>query len=172
MKDGRSAEMATTGREGIVMVSAVLGGRRALYRNIVQVPGSALRIDIRQFRKAQSEIAGLQDALLRYARAFLAQVLQSVACNGVHSVEERCARWLLMTCDRCGHDSFPLTQEFLGQMLGVSRVAVGEVARTFQRAGLIRYSRGNVAILDKLGLEETSCECYRTVLWHYQQRAP
>lgn len=129
-------------------------------------------MDIRAFREAQRTLPGFQDLLHTYARAFMAQVMQSVACNAVHSVEERCARWLLMCRDRSEGDRFLLTQEFLAEMLGVSRASVNLVARTLQGAGLIRYSRGGITILDREGLEDSACECYRQVRDLYQETLP
>lgn len=169
---GDVAEIATTGREGMVSIAAVLGADRALHRSIVQMPGSALMIDIQSFRGLQRELPAFQTALLTYSRAFLGQVMQSVACNGVHSVEERCARWLLMAHDRSDGDTFLLTQEFLAQMLAVSRPAVNLVARTLQHAGLIRYHRGEITILDRHGLEEVCCECYGLIRQQYEQHQP
>jgi CRP-like cAMP-binding protein len=171
-ESGDVAEIATTGREGMVSIAAVLGADRALHRSIVQMPGSALMIDIQSFRKLQRELPAFQTELLAYSRAFLGQIMQSVACNGVHSVEERCARWLLMAHDRSDGDTFLLTQEFLAQMLAVSRPAVNLVARTLQRAGLIWYHRGQITILDRQGLEEVSCECYGLIRQQYEQHQP
>jgi CRP-like cAMP-binding protein len=169
-ESGEVTEIATTGREGMVSVAAILGADRALYRSMVQMPGSALMIDFQAFRRAQREFPAFQKALLTYSQAFLGQVMQSVACNGTHSVEERCARWLLMAHDRSDDDRFLLTQEFLAQMLAVSRPAVNLVARTLQQAGLIRYRRGEITILDRAGLEEASCECYGLIRQHYEAR--
>jgi CRP-like cAMP-binding protein len=170
--DSQSAEMATTGREGVCSVSAVLGADQAYSRHIVQVPGMALTMDIHAFRQAQQRLPQFARLLLSYARAFMAQVLQSVACNAVHSVEERCARWLLMCRDRSEGERFLLTQEFLAEMLGVSRASVNVVARTLQSAGLIRYSRGGITIVDPEGLEDSACECYRSVRDLYDQTLP
>ena len=169
---GPPAEMATTGREGVCSVSAVLGAGRAFSRHQVQVPGAALAMDIEVFRRVQRELPRFNEVLLVYGRAFLAQVLQSVACNAMHSVEERCARWLLMCRDRSEGERFLLTQEFLAEMLGVSRASVNLVARTLQSAGLIRYSRGGITIVDPAGLEQTACECYRTVRDLYDETLP
>jgi CRP-like cAMP-binding protein len=107
--------------------------------------------------------------MLRYAQALQEQTAQSVACNRHHAIEERCARWLLMTHDRVGADQFPLTQEFLAFMLGVRRASVTVAAGMLQQAGLIRYSRGRIAVLDRAGLEAASCECYRVVQQRYEQ---
>lgn len=165
---GQVAELAATGFEGMVSVAAILGGESAFDRSLVQMPGSALTMDIKTFRRMQRELPVFRNRLRSYARAFLGQTMQSVACNGVHSVEERCARWLLMARDRSDSDVLPLTQEFLAQMLGVSRPAVNLVARTLQSAGLIRYRRGEISILDRQGLEEVSFECYGLIRQHYE----
>jgi hypothetical protein len=166
------AEMATTGREGISSISVVLGAERAVCRHVVQVPGAGLCMNADAFRRALAELPRFSDLLKIYTRAFLTQVLQSVACNAVHSVEERCARWLLMCRDRSDAGKILLTQEFLGEMLGVSRASVNLVARTMQAAGLIRYSRGGITILDAIGLEDTACECYRAVRDLYDETLP
>jgi CRP-like cAMP-binding protein len=123
----------------------------------------ASRLPIEVLSDVARASAPLRELLLGYVRYFLIQVLQSVACNGLHSVHERCARWLLMAHDRAGTDSFNLTQEFLAELLGIQRPSVTIVARTLQKAGLIRYSRGLIAITDRLGLEEAACECYEMV---------
>ncbi len=163
LRDG-VAETAAIGSEGFVGFEAVLGGDRAANRALVQVPGSASRIRVATLHAAMQASPPIRELLLRYVRFFLVQALQSVACNGLHAVEERCAKWLLMAHDRAGHtDSFNLTQEFLAEMLGVHRPSVTVVARTLQNAGLIRYSRGVIVITDRKGLEEAACECYAVV---------
>jgi len=169
-EDGSVVEMATTGNEGMVTIAAALSSDTAINRSIVQVPGRALVMDYADFRRAQKEFPSFRETLLIYAQAFMAQTMQSVACNGVHSVEERAARWLLMTHDRCGSDSFALTQEYLAEMLGVSRPAVSIVAGTLQRAGLISYKRGVITVRDRAGLESASCECYRAIRTQYERR--
>jgi CRP-like cAMP-binding protein len=169
-ESGSAVEMATTGNEGMVSIAAALSSDTALNRNLVQVPGRALVIGYDAFRRVERDYPSFRETLFIYAQAFMAQTLQAVACNGIHSVEERAARWLLMTHDRCGRNSFALTQEFLAEMLGVSRPAVSMVARTLQRAGLIRYVRGMVTISDRAGLEEASCECYGIIRDQYERR--
>ena len=113
-----------------------------------------------------------QRVLLRYAEAFLCQVAQTAACNGAHLVEQRCARWLLMTHDRVNGDTFPLTQDFLAFMLGVRRAGVSVAMRDLQDAGMVRYNRGAVQVLDRERLEDVSCECYRSVRAHYDRLLP
>jgi len=169
---GAVAETATTGPEGMVSVGTVLGGTRALNRKIVQVPGSGYRIELRRFEQLQRDNPAFRQRLLAYIQVFLGQAMQSVACNGIHSIEQRCARWLLMCHDRTERDRFPLTQEFLAEMLGVSRPAVNKVAQILQGSGLIRYSRGVVEIKDRTGLEQAACECYATVRRHFDDLLP
>jgi CRP-like cAMP-binding protein len=121
------------------------------------------------FRELLSEDGVVAALMLRYAQALLEQTSQSVACNRRHAIVERCARWLLMTHDRVGRDRFDLTHDFLAFMLGVRRASVTVAAGTLQQAGMIRYSRGKVAILDRSRLEEASCECYRIVRSRFEQ---
>jgi CRP-like cAMP-binding protein len=172
LEDGTEVEAATIGREGVVGCELLTGGDSGISRTFVQVSGEASRIEFAQMRRRQRESRPLADLLDRYARALFKQVMQSVACNGQHSVEERCCRWLLMAHDRAGSDSFDLTQEFLSDMLGVRRASVTVVARTLQTAGLIRYSRGTITVVDRQGLEEGSCECYRAVRDTYERLLP
>jgi CRP-like cAMP-binding protein len=157
------AETATIGPEGFVGFETLLGSNTASQRVLVQVGGVASRLPIEILTDLARESASLRELLLGYVRYFMIQVLQSVACNGLQSVQERCARWLLMAHDRAGTDSFQLTQEFLAELLGIQRPSVTIVARTLQKAGLIRYSRGLIAITDRQGLEEAACECYDMV---------
>ena len=163
------AETATVGPEGFIGFEALLGSRIASQRVLVQVEGTASRLPIQTLADAAQESASLRGVLLGYVRYFLIQVLQSVACNGLHSVQERFARWLLMAHDRAGTDSFRLTQEFLADLLGIHRPSVTTVARTLQAAGLISYSRGLITITDRQGLEEATCECYDMVRQALQQ---
>jgi CRP-like cAMP-binding protein len=134
---------------------------------VVQVPGAAWRVDTETFQAEVRRCKALSAALHDYLYAFLVHLSQSAACNSYHSVEKRCCRWLILARDRVGRDEFPLTHEFLGQMLGVRRTGVTEVARALQRAGLIRYRRGQMTILDPAGLEAASCPCYRVVRTGY-----
>jgi CRP-like cAMP-binding protein len=157
------AETATVGPEGFIGFEVLLGSNTASQLVLVQVAGAASRLPIGILSDLARDNADLRDMLLRYVRYFMIQVLQSVACNGLHSVRERCARWLLMAHDRAGTDSFHLTQEFLAELLGIQRPSVTIVARTLQKAGLIRYSRGLIAITDRAGLEAAACECYAMV---------
>ncbi len=165
--DGRTALTATIGREGMAGPAAVLGSDRAIHRNIVQVEGSATTMAYEAFRRAQQDFPAFRGVLVAYSRVFLAHVMQSVACSSLHNVEQRCARFMLRWHDRSDGDGFLLTQELLSEMLGVSRAAVNKAARTLQEAGLIRYRRGLVSVVDRTGLEASSCECYRIIRSHY-----
>jgi CRP-like cAMP-binding protein len=156
-------ESATIGREGMLGVPVTLGATSTSTRALAQVPGDAARVPATGFRAMMADDAAFSQLMLRYAQSLLEQTSQSVACNRRHAMEERCARWLLMTQERVGTDSFPLTHDFLAFMLGVRRATVTVAAGMLQQAGLIRYSRGKITVLDRARLEEASCECYRTV---------
>ncbi len=158
--DGSSAEVGTIGSEGLVGLPVCLGDREAPSSVYVQVPGKALQIDARLFRGELARSPALNRIMLRYAHAFFNQVAQSAACAHLHRVEQRCCRWLLMTRDRMPSDEFLLTHEFLGMMLGVRRTTVTDVMGALQRAGLVRYRRGHVTILDHEALRQRTCECY------------
>lgn len=163
MEDGREVEVATVGNEGMVGLPVFLGADKIPGRAFSQIPGDALRMKANVFKDIVTLGTQLHDLLQRYTQALFNQIAQGAACNSVHSVEERMCRWLLMTQDRVGEDEFPLTQEFLSQMLGVRRPTVSIAASILQKAGLIRYSRGGITILDREGLEASSCECYRII---------
>ncbi len=160
MANGDAAEVGTIGNEGVVGLPLLLGDDRAPTSVYVQVPGSGLRMKATLFNKELARSASMRTVMLRYTHAFFNQVAQSAACNHFHSLEQRCCRWLLMTHDRMQADEFLLTQEFLAMMLGVQRTGVTAAAGALQRAGLIRYSRGNVTMLDRSALMRRSCECY------------
>ena len=168
-EDGTTAEMATVGREGMVGIGILLGGEHALSRYVVSVSGFAHAIEASRLRSALRTSPELRAACETYAQAFVAHLLQNVACNAAHRVEQRCARWLLMCADQTEKDTFELTQEYLAEMLGVRRSTVTVVAGTLQQAGLIHYRRGAIAILDRPGLEATVCECYRIVRNGYER---
>jgi CRP-like cAMP-binding protein len=156
-------ETATVGREGFVGFEVLLGSNTACQTELVQVAGVASRLPIEVLAKLACDSAPLRDALFGYIRYFMVQVLQSVACNGLHSVQDRCARWLLMAHDRAGTNSFHLSQEFLAELLGIQRPSVTIAAGALQKAGLIRYSRGLITITNRPGLEDAACECYEMV---------
>jgi CRP-like cAMP-binding protein len=162
-EDGRTVEAAMVGNEGMAGIPVFLGANRMPGQAISQVVGDAVRMKADVFQREVTPGTSLYNLLLRYTQALLNQISQSVACNCLHPVEGRCCRWLLMCHDRVRSDQFMLTQELISQMLGVRRASVSEVAATLQRAGLIRYTRGKITILDRQGLEAGSCECYRRV---------
>jgi CRP-like cAMP-binding protein len=169
---GSFVETGTTGSEGMVSINAALGGATALHLKVVQVPGSAYRVKLETLARICGSVPTFRETVYAYAQAYLGQILQSVACSGVHSIEERCARWLLMCHDRSERDRFPLTQEFLAELLGASRPAVNRVCRILQSAGAIRYSHGMVAIQDRQGLTKASCECYAAIRQQFDQLLP
>ena len=165
VEDNSGVEMATVGNEGMIGLSLSWDASVLNPREVVQcqVPGDALVMDAETFAIKVSEGGAFGDVIHGYTQAFVSQIGQQVACNGLHSIEERCARWLLLTNDRVGADEFPLTQEFLAQMLGVRRPSVTVVAGILQEAGFIRFRRGRIQIRDRHGLESVSCECYRVL---------
>jgi CRP-like cAMP-binding protein len=157
------AEVGLVGNEGMVGLSVFLGIEATPFKAIVQVPGEAMRMKADVFKDLVNLDTPLHGLLMRYTHTLMFQISQSAACNPHHSVKERCCRWLLMTRDRMHSDQFPLTHEFLSQMLGVRRASITVVAGMLQKAELIRYSRGQMTIKDRLGLEAVSCQCYRLV---------
>jgi CRP-like cAMP-binding protein len=163
LEDGDTVEVATIGSEGMVGTSVILDGGPPASTVIVQGEAEiCYRMTTGAFREEMDRRGLFSHLLARYAQAFVGFVMQSTACNAVHSVEQRLARWLLMARDRMGNDEFPLTQEFVAMMLGATRPTVTVVAGTLQRAGLITYHRGHVTIGDREKLEAASCECYET----------
>jgi CRP-like cAMP-binding protein len=162
LDDGAIVEVATVGNEGIVGVPLVLGGSLAV-RAISQVSGSSLRMEASAFLSEVGRGGPLADLVHQYLQALFGQIAQAAACNRLHTNEERLSRWLLMSHDRVGVDYFAITHEFLGQMLGSRRATVTLSAGILQAAGLIRYHRGHVTILDREGLEGVSCECYGVI---------
>ena len=162
LEDGSMVEVATVGREGMVGVSALLDGTPVTSAAMVQgETDTCYRMAVDAFRREIDRRDAFYELTAHYAQALFGFVAQSTACNAVHSVEQRLARWLLMARDRMGRDHFPLTQEFAAMMLGASRPTVTVVAGTLQKAGLIEYSHGRVTIVDRKNLETASCECYR-----------
>jgi CRP-like cAMP-binding protein len=156
-------EVGMVGREGMVGMPIALGIRVSNVRALVQGKGTALRMTATRFRAEFKTNHVLQHTLYRYTHLLMAQVSQTAACNRFHAADARLARWLLMTRDRVQSDTFSLTQEFMGHMLGLRRVGVTKAAQEAQRNELISYSRGNITILDQVGLEAIACSCYRIV---------
>jgi CRP-like cAMP-binding protein len=169
MEDGSGIEVGTIGNEGAGGLAAFIGPSISPHRTLVQVPGDGLRIEAAILTREAKANLELFDLLLRHFHAFLSQMSQSVACNGLHPIVKRCCRWLLMTHDRVGHDELPLTHEFLSYMLGVRRSGVTETLQALQEKGLIANSRGMVKIVDRAGVEEMTCECYRIVAKQYKR---
>jgi CRP-like cAMP-binding protein len=156
-------EVGLVGNEGVVGLNVFMGVSSSLNRAVVQGAGSAMKMKATAFRKVSNHGGVLQQVLQRYSHSVLTQVTQSAVCNQFHAVDARLARWLLMTHDRMGDDEFQLKQEFLSDMLGVRREGVSKAAGDLQQRKLIRYSRGRLKILDRAGLEATSCGCYETI---------
>jgi CRP-like cAMP-binding protein len=161
--DGSVIEMATIGREGCTDVQAVFGAKRSSVQLLVQIPGSASKISRAAFMRAVQSMPSFRSLMYAYVQAFLEQVMVSVACNGAHSLKQRLARWLLMMRDRSDSDVLPITQNLLGEMLGVQRPSITNAVRELERAGLIEGGRRQVTILDRQGLTKASCECYQLV---------
>jgi CRP-like cAMP-binding protein len=169
MDDGRTVEVATIGNEGVVGLGAYLGDGSSPMEAFVQIPGEAVRMDAGAFRQEIRAGGALRDGIRRYSQALLTQVGQSAACNRVHAIDERCARWLLMSHDRVVGDEIRLTQEFLAEMLGVRRAGVSGAAGLLKRRKLIDYRRGRIRVLDRKGLEKAACECYALIRAHHER---
>lgn len=163
LEDGTRIEVGMVGSEGMVGLPVLLGSGTSPWEAMVQVDGLALRMSAAAFRSALAELPSLMGLLLRYLDAVQSQIAQSAACNGRHPVEQRLARWLLTTLDRVQGDSFVMTQEFMSTMLGVRRPGVTLALGALQRAGLVRHERGTMHVLDRTGLEASSCECHDLV---------
>lgn len=160
MKDGRTTEAATIGREGAAGMSASGYVDQAFNRFTVQIPGAGYRTTAANFEQMIDDSVALCSSVCRWREVLLRMTLQSVACNSLHDTRQRCARWILATHDRTEVDRLPLTQEFLAEMLGVKRNAINIVARDLQQLGLIEYKRGRVSVTNREGLTDVSCECY------------
>ena len=169
LEDGLSAEVGLVGREGMTGLPLAFGVGTAYTEGLVQGPGMALRMEAGAFRHALDEHSSLRALLFRYGEFMRVQVTQTAACNGNHGLEERLARWLLMSHDRADGDCFAMTHEFLATMLCVHRPSVTVAARILQRAGLIRYGGGEITVMDRPGLEAAACECHGAVNRHYQK---
>jgi CRP-like cAMP-binding protein len=172
MQQGDAVETATIGYEGAVGSLSGLGPRRSHTRAVVQVAGFSARIAAERFRKAAEESNEIRDIIVRYGEMLLIQVQQTAACNALHAVEARLSRWLLQARDRLDGNTIKLTHEFLSQMLGVRRTTVTVIASMLQEAGLIRYHRGQIEIVDRPGLEARACECYEAIRRQIDQVTP
>ena len=161
LSNGSTTEVSIVGGTGMVGLSAILGSGISQNRAIVQVADGAMKISARVLKQEFKRGGELQNIIHRYVEARLSEVVQLAVCNAHHTIEERLARWLLITSDLTQSNNLPLTQQFLSNMLGVRRSGVTLAAQTIQRAGLITYCRGSITILNREALEDTSCECYR-----------
>ncbi|MGA6943749.1 MAG: Crp/Fnr family transcriptional regulator [Pseudolabrys sp.] len=166
---GSMIETAMVGHDGVLNAAPALDGKVSLNKGIVQMAGSAGTIEVSRLRQLANEFEPLRSLLIRHEQVLFAQSQQSAACNASHTVEARMCRWLLHMRDFAGSDDLMLTQEFLAQMLGVRRPSVSIVASPLQKAGLIKYSRGRIRVLDVKGLKKEACECYDSVKAHYDR---
>ena len=166
MRDGKAIETATVGREGVVGAMAGLGLYISMVRVVVQLPMTTSKISSTNFRKAVASSEPLRNLCIHFNEVLLTQARVTAACNALHPVEARFARWLLQSADRAESGTVGLTQELMAEMLGVRRTSVTEVAGKLQAAGIISYSRGIIKVVDRAALESVSCECYRTLIDH------
>ena len=174
LADGTMVEAATVGDEGMVGIAAFSSDSPVSPGDaMLQVPdGDVTTLSVERFRRELRQQGALHQVLGRYTEVVIAQMMRSTACNALHQVQQRCARWLLTTHDRMHEQDFHLSHEFLAMMLGVKRPTVSVVAGTLQHAGLIRYTHGHVTVLDRQGLEAAACECYAVVRRHFRQMRP
>jgi CRP-like cAMP-binding protein len=169
MSSGMSVEIGLVGREGMAGLSVVLGAERSRHMAMQQIPGGAIRLPTELLRAEFKRGGALQELLLGYTQALLMQLGIVASCNRLHHMEERLARWLLMSADRTGSDELPLTHEFIAMMLGVRRAGVTEIALSLQNDRLIDYTRGHITIVDREGLEDLACECYRIIKTEFER---
>lgn len=169
MPDGKSVEVCLVGTEGFSGIPLIAGFRTSYTRTVVQAEATAFRIDSARFRAALSELPTLEREAQRFAQLAAMQVAQIAACNRLHEVEERLARWLLMCHDRLGSNSLPLTEDFLAEMLGSRRASVSVAISVLTKSGLIEHKRGRAIILDRQGLEKACCDCYEQLQWQTQE---
>lgn len=167
MEDGATTEISLVGNEGLIGLPIILGGGLSLSQAVVQISGTALRLNAQLLKREFSQQGPLHRLTLLYTQARLIQVAQNAACNRQHTIKERLARWLLSAQDCLHSHEVPLTQEFIANMLGIRRSGVTVAARQLQTTGAIDYSRGHITILDDTALEKISCECYRVVQKEY-----
>ncbi len=169
MEDGSCGEISVIGNEGVESVVLFMGGERSPNRGVVQGELTAIRLPARVVKEEFARGGALQRLLLRYTQALMVQMGQTVVCNRHHTVDKQLCRWLLLSFDRMGSDHLVMTQELIANMLGVRREGVTCAARKLQEAGLIKYSRGHITLLDRDGMEERACECYRVVRQEYDR---
>jgi CRP-like cAMP-binding protein len=170
MGEGQTVETGAVGRREVVGINAFMGGHETTQTEyVVQVPGEALRIAADPLKEEFNRNAEVRAVMLKYTQAFVAQISQNVACNRIHSLDERCARWLLEVRERIESDDLPLTHEFIAEMLGARRAGVTEAAGRLREMGLIDYTRGHIHVTDAQGLGATSCECYMVLKEEYDR---
>jgi CRP-like cAMP-binding protein len=172
MEDGSSAEIAVVGNEGIVGISLFMGGGSTPSRAVVQSAGSGLRLHASMLKEEFDQNGPVLHLLLRYTQALITQMAQTAVCNRHHSLDQQLCRWLLLSLDRLQGNELVMTQELIANMLGVRREGVTEAALNLQHAGLIRYVRGHITVLDRAGLEKRTCECYAVVKKEYDRLLP
>ena len=172
MEDGASAEIAIVGHEGIVGVSLFMGGESTPSRAVIQSAGYGFRLCSKALKKEFNRGEKIQHLLLKYTQALLTQMAQTAVCNRHHSIDQQLCRWLLLSLDRLPDNELIMTQELIANMLGVRRCGVTEAALKLQHAGLIRYTRGHISVLDRPGLESRTCECYAVVKQEYDRLLP
>lgn len=172
MEDGASAEIAVVGREGLVGISLFMGGETTPSRAVVQSAGLGYRLGAKAMKKEFDRAGPVLHLLLRYTQALLTQMAQTAVCNRHHSLDQQLCRWLLLSLDRLSGSELRMTQELIANMLGVRREGVTEAALKLQAAGLIRYARGHITVLDRAGLEQRTCECYAVVKDEYDRLLP
>ena len=172
LENGTSAEIAVVGNEGVVGIALFMGGESSTSRAVVQTAGSALRMPAHVIKEEFGRSGPMLHLLLRYTQALIAQMSQTAVCNRHHSLDQQLCRWLLLSLDRLQGNDLVMTQELIANMLGVRREGVNEAALNLQRAGLIRYVRGRITVLDRAGLERRTCECYAVVKTEYDRLLP
>jgi len=172
MENGDSAEIAVVGNEGVVGISLFMGGNSTPSRAVVQSSGQGFRLRAKVIQDKFAEFGPATHLLLRYTQAFITQMAQTAVCNRHHSLDKQLCRWLLLSLDRLPGNELVMTQELIANMLGVRREGVTEAAAKLQKAGLISYTRGRIEVLDRVGLEKRSCECYAVVKAEYDRLLP
>lgn len=172
MENGASAEIAVVGNEGVVGISLFMGGGSTPSRAVVQSAGEGLRLRGSAVKEEFARSGPVMHLLLRYTQALITQMAQTAVCNRHHSLDQQLCRWLLLSLDRLHGNELVMTQELIGNMLGVRREGVTESALKLQRDGLIRYARGRITVLDRPGLEQRTCECYAVVKKEYDRLLP
>jgi CRP-like cAMP-binding protein len=172
MENGASAEIAVAGNEGVVGISLFMGGGTTPSRAVVQSAGEGYRLGAAAVKEAFNRSGPVMHLLLRYTQALITQMAQTAVCNRHHSLDQQLCRWLLLSLDRLNGNELVMTQELIANMLGVRREGVTDGALKLQKAGLIRYARGHISVLDRKGLEERTCECYAVVKKEYDRLLP